>query len=134
MMKNNKIFKMVQNLMQAATCSVDEKYKQLSEKYYIADAMLEIHNDLAKEMESLGAVSLQDYIERFSHEAYLNGIIELKDYTYGKQILAEEAERIMHKYIQQVKAEKEEILEDVKELGGDIDKVQRIFDQIQFEC
>ena len=132
-MRKNKIFNMVQNLTKAATCSVGEENKQLNEKYYIANAMLEEHTDLIKEMESMGAVSLQDYIERFPHEAYLNGIIELKEYTFGKKFTEAEAEHIMRKYIQRINAEKEDISEDIKHLGGDIDKVQRIFDKIQFE-
>ncbi len=111
--------------------AIDE---ELEERYFIAEDMLNTHIELLDEIEEAGAASLQEYIEKHPNDAYINGIVGLDDYVYEEgEKSPEEAERLLKKYIYNVGEEKKELIAEVKMLGGDIDRVQRIFDKITFE-
>ena len=61
-------------------------------------------------------------------------MIGLNEYSFeAKTIPPEEAEYILQSYISRMTAEKEEILEDVKMLNGDIEKVEKTLEKIVLE-
>ena len=105
----------------------------LEEKYFVAEDMENTYIELMSEIDALGASSLQEFIERFPYEAYINGVIGLNECSFeAKKVPPEEAERILQSYISRITAEKEELIEDVKMLNGDINKVSSELDKIVF--
>lgn len=107
--------------------------KLLEEKYFIAEEMANEHAELMNDITASEAASLLDYIERFPHEAYVIGVIELDDYSSeNENIFPEEAERIMKKYIQRITDEKADIIREIIMLDGDEDRIRHELDKIAF--
>lgn len=106
----------------------------LEEKYFVAEDMANTHIELMSEVDNSGVSSLQEFIERSPYEAYINGVIGLNEYSFeAKTIPPEEAENILQSYISRIAAEKEELLEEIKMLNGDINKISSELAKIVFD-
>lgn len=104
--------------------------RELKEQYFSADCMVEENEDLFNEMKEYGISSIVEFIVKQPYEAYIQGVIQ--DYDIDSSFTEEEANVLAEAYSQKITNQCNYIIDEVKRLGGDVEKVKSTLSIIPF--